>query len=149
MKHLKHLLLLIPILLLASCSSDNDDTLDKQLFGTWYINKTEVKVETSKNNKAEIEQQARKDYAYKSIQFKTNGTMVVLFDDVTRRADSFEYDYEAKNGRIAMFDVMDDSTKFIQYYFNNNELTLIIDATGDYKKEGASNVEVRMSASDK
>lgn len=129
-------MLALPILLLASCTTDENE---KAIHGTWYINQniTEVKILPASHPKAEeIKQEVLRDYSYKSITFNRAGTFAILYAEepmMTRAKMDVGGNFELAENGIISLDTESES-RFWKYYILNNELTLTIDASGDFDK---------------
>ncbi len=150
MKKIYYILFVLPLIMLASCTSDED--FDKRIIGTWYVNqdKTEVVVNVKSNSsssKEEIELKAKEEYKYKSLVFSSDKTLLILYDDMVARVKKSDAkgEYEAKDGSLAMY-LENGDEKYIKYYINDGELTLIFDATTDYTSDGATFVEIKLKA---
>ena len=70
-------LLAFPLFLLASCTTD-DENYDKQLVGTWYVDRTKTKLTLeTKGDKDKLEKVVMDDYSYRSLTFNSNQSMVI------------------------------------------------------------------------
>lgn len=136
-------LLAFPLFLLASCTTD-DENYDKQLVGTWYVDRTKTKLTLeTKGDKDKLEKVVMDDYSYRSLTFNSNQSMVILFDDILTRAreDEAKGEYDAKDNRLSLY-LDNGENKYLQYYVNGDELKLIIDATADYQEATMVQIEL-------
>ncbi len=136
MKKLVYLMFVLPLIMLASCTSDEDG---KEIRGTWRA-APGLQIELLPVNhpkKTEIERALKEEYDYKSISFNNDGTVgIAVKDNFDTRAigKKDDGDYDVKGDHIYV--KLTDSSIFFTYYILDNTITLNIpDAGDDFRKE--------------
>lgn len=146
MKKKLYYLFMLPLLLLSSCTSGDED-FDKRVIGTWDVqsNRTKVVLIDMPSDET-LENKIKADYDFKTIELRSDQTPVIHLNDPTTRASELDNDYYEAKDNILSIKINGEYITPMRYSISTDGILQLDFSTFEYKNDGVDEAQILMYA---